>query len=146
MDFGLAMLWFGIAYVVVTLIGVVHGAFNWRVRPKDEATEAGSRRGVTAYAKTIPYHPAYSIVVWPIYAYVYLAQVEPLSVWHEAFALCALWLPVAALVDLVARVLIKHPWSMTYRELYVDHQPWITLVYAAVFLGPIIGAVAYAAT
>jgi hypothetical protein len=146
MDFGLAMLWFSIAYAVVTLTGVVHAAFLWRAGERGETVQAGSRPSVAAYARTIPYHPAYSIVVWPIYAYVYLAQVEPDPVWHEAFALCVLWLPAAAAVDLIARVLIKHPWRMTYHELYVDCQPWITLVYAAVFVGPIVGGAIYAVT
>jgi hypothetical protein len=31
---------------------------------------------------------------------------------------------------------IENPWSMSAREFYVDYQPWITLIYAAIFASP----------
>lgn len=36
-------------------------------------------------------------------------------------------------------VMIKHPWNLTFKEFYVDYQPWISLIYLAIFLGPVIG-------
>jgi hypothetical protein len=47
-----------------------------------------------------------------------------------------LWLICAMVVDFVGFVLIKNPWSMTPHELYVEYQPWITLIYISIFLGP----------
>ena len=41
--------------------------------------------------------------------------------------------------DLVGWVLIKHPWSLSFKEFYVDYQPWLTFIYIAIFVGPIIG-------
>ena len=31
-------------------------------------------------------------------------------------------------------VMIKHPWSLSFKEFYIDYQPWITLIYIAIFL------------
>ena len=31
-----------------------------------------------------------------------------------------------------------HPWSLTFKEFYVDYQPWITLIYIAIYASPFI--------
>ena len=36
-------------------------------------------------------------------------------------------------------VIIKHPWSLTFKQFYIEYQPWITLIYIAIFVGPILG-------
>ena len=36
-------------------------------------------------------------------------------------------------------ILIKHPWRLTFKQFYVEYQPWITMIYVAIFLGPVIG-------
>ena len=40
------------------------------------------------------------------------------------------------IVDLVGWVLIPHPWRMTFKEFYVDYQPWINLIYLIILLAP----------
>lgn len=57
----------------------------------------------------------------------------------EALATGALWAGICIIFDVFGWVLVKHPWSLSFREFYVDYQPWITLIYAAIFLGPVIG-------
>jgi hypothetical protein len=58
---------------------------------------------------------------------------------NNALIVGAFWAGIAIIGDLVGWVLIKHPWRLTFKEFYVDYQPWITLIYIAIFLGPIIG-------
>jgi hypothetical protein len=36
-------------------------------------------------------------------------------------------------------VLIPHPLQLTFKQFYVEYQPWITLINIAIFLGPVIG-------
>ena len=50
----------------------------------------------------------------------------------------ALWAGISIVIDLVGWVLIKHPWSLTFKEFYIDYQPWITLIYLAMFIVPMI--------
>ena len=45
------------------------------------------------------------------------------------------------LINALVLVLIKHPWSMTWKELYIDYQPWLTLIYISIFVSPFIGAI-----
>ena len=51
----------------------------------------------------------------------------------------ALWAGISIVIDLVGWVLIKHPWSLTFKQFYIDYQPWITLVYLAMVIAPVIG-------
>lgn len=141
MSFGLSMLWFWAAYLVVTLVGILHTVYNWKVL-KLEAPEGVQVKPsqVPAYTRTIPFHVLYNIVLFPAFAYVYLKQAAPADLWNEALAVGATWAATAIVVDLIGWVLIKHPWYMTPREMYLDYQPWITLIYAAIFVSPLIAA------
>jgi hypothetical protein len=37
-----------------------------------------------------------------------------------------------------AIIKIKHPYSLTPREFYVEYEPWIGLIYISIFLSPFI--------
>ena len=50
----------------------------------------------------------------------------------------ALWAGICIVIDLVGWVLVPHPWSLTFKEFYIDYQPWIALVYLAMFIAPMI--------
>ncbi len=49
-QFGFSMLWYWVAYIIVTLIGMGEG-----------------------YEKTKPWHPLYNIIVFPIFAMIYFS-------------------------------------------------------------------------
>jgi hypothetical protein len=137
------MLWFWIAYIIVTLIGIIHTCFNWLVlkMENDKSKPIKSMYDIVPYAKTIPYHPLYNIIVWPIFAFIYYNMVNPENLWLEALIIAITWCLVTIIVDVIAWVLIKHPWSMTWKEMYLDYQPWLTLIYLSIFVSPFIGAI-----
>jgi hypothetical protein len=95
---------------------------------------------VPAYTKTIPFHVIYNIVIFPVFAYIYLKQVVPAYIWNEALIIAMSWTSITIVFDLIGWVLIKHPWYMTFKEMYLDYQPWITLIYIAIFISPFIAA------
>ena len=142
MNFGLSMLWFWTAYIVVTLIGILHTCFNWLVLKMevDKNQEIKSMYDIVPYAKTLPYHPLYNILIWPIFADIYFSMVSPENLWLEAGILSISWGLITIIVDVFAWVLIKHPWSMSWKEMYLDYQPWLTLIYLSIFVSPFIGA------
>ena len=85
-----------------------------------------------------PLHPLYNILLFSLFGYLYMNGLEqPLLA--EALATGAVWAGICILFDVFGWVLIKHPWSLSFRAFYIDYQPWITLIYLAIFLGPIIG-------
>ena len=137
-NFGMSMLWFWISYVIVTLIGVGHTIFNILVlHMKSMKDGPGMGEG---YEMTKPWHPLYNIILFSLFGYLYMHGLAvPTMV--EAVITGAVWTGICIVFDLFGWVIIKHPWSLSFKEFYVDYQPWITLIYIAIFLGPIVGFV-----
>lgn len=132
----MSMLWFWMAYLIVTLIGVGHTFFNIAVlHMKSMKDGPGMGEG---YEKTKPWHPLYNIVVFTLFGYLYIHGLEHPSL-QEAIMTGLIWAGICFVFDAFGWVMIKHPWSLTFKEFYVDYQPWISLIYLAIFLGPVIG-------
>ena len=134
-NFGYSMLWFWIAYIIVTTIGVLHTIFNIKVLHMKSMKEGpGMGEG---YEKTKPWHPLYNVVIFPIFAYLYLHGLEAITL-SDVIATSLIWGTITVVFDLFGWVLIKHPWSLTFREFYIDYQPWITLIYITIYASPFI--------
>lgn len=142
MNVGSVVLWFLVAYFVVTLIGIGHTCFNWLVlkMENDKSKPVKSMYDIVAYAKTVPFHPLYNIVIWPIFAYLVLNIGGTANLWTDALVLGAVWSIATIVIDLFGWVIIRHPWAMTWKEMYVDYQPWIALIYLTIFVSPFIAA------
>lgn len=128
-------LWYFAAYVLVTLTGVLHTVFNITVlHMKSMVDSPGMGEG---YERTKPWHPLYNIIIFPPFAYLYLAGLHTLTL-QTAIWTGLLWGTVTIVIDVIGWVLIKHPWSLTFKEFYVDYQPWITLIYLTIYASPLI--------
>lgn len=123
-----------LAYIVVTFIfGVGHTVFNIVVlKMSSMADGPGMGEG---YEATKPWHPLYNILIFPIAAYMYLFTL-PVATPYEVVLTSLLWGTLTIIVDVVGWVIIKHPWSLTFKEFYIDYQPWITLIYLAIYISP----------
>ena len=67
--FGFSMLWFWVAYIIVTLIGILHTIFNIYVlhmKPMDKESMG------EGYEKTKPWHPLYNIIIFTMFGFVYM--------------------------------------------------------------------------
>jgi hypothetical protein len=103
----------------------------------DEAATSPVR--APSFTATVPYHVLIMLVIWPLFAWLYFRRSNPPAMGVQVrvtLLLSIYWLLGAMLVDLVGFVTIKHPWSLTPHQFYIDYQPWITLIYAAIFLSP----------
>lgn len=135
-NFGMSMLWFWLSYIIVTLIGVGHTIFNIVVlHMKSIKDGPGMGEG---YEKTKSWHPLYNIIMFTLFGYLYMHGLEVIS-FSEALITGTIWAGICIVFDVFGWVIIKHPWSLSFKEFYVDYQPWITLIYLAIFFGPILG-------
>ena len=88
--------------------------------------------------KTKPWHPLYNIILFSLFGWLYMNGLTEPSL-TEALITGAIWAGICIVFDVFGWVLIKHPWSLSFKEFYVDYQPWITLIYIAIFAGPLVG-------
>ncbi len=134
-NFGFSMLWYWIAYMIVTLIGILHTIFNICVLHMKSMKESpGMGEG---YEKTKPWHPLYNMIVFPIFAYLYLSGLENITL-QDAMMTSLIWGTITVIFDWFGWVVIKHPWSLTAKEFYIDYQPWISLIYVTIYASPFI--------
>lgn len=133
--FGFSMLWYWAAYLIVTVIGMLHTVFNITVlHMKSMKDSPGMGEG---YERTKPWHPLYNIIIFPLFAYIYFSTTGTAAL-SNAIATSLIWGTLTVGFDLIGWVLIKHPWSLSTREFYVDYQLWITLIYLAIYASPFI--------
>lgn len=83
------------------------------------------------------HHWLLNLLVWPPFAWLYLRGFPTEEAGYEAFRLGTFWAVTTIIVDLIGWVLIPHPWAMTLKEMYVDYQPWISLIYLIIFASPV---------
>ena len=134
-NFGFSMLWYWIAYFVVTGIGIAHTIFNIKVlHMKSMKNSPGMGEG---YEKTKPWHPLYNIIIFPIFAFLYFNGLKTVNL-SNVIATSIIWGTITVIFDLIGWVLIKHPWSLTFKAFYLDYQPWITLIYLSIYASPFI--------
>lgn len=129
------MLCYWLAYIIVTAIGVLHTIFNiYVLHYKSMKNSPGMGE---AYEKTKPWHPLYNIILFPFFATLYLNGVGNIT-FENVLATSLIWGGLTVIFDLIGWVLIKHPYSLSFKEFYIDYQPWITLTYISIFASPFI--------
>ncbi len=142
LDIRRALIYFSIAYGVVTVLAtattVTYGIIYHSPQPEELGV---SLLKAPSFVATVPYHVLIMLLVWPVFAWVYFkkrGQGNLDKEVRETLRLSFLWLAAAMIVDFVCFVLIKHPWSLTPHEFYVEYEPWISLIYISIFLSPLI--------
>ncbi|MCW3119575.1 MAG: hypothetical protein JWM28_3657 [Chitinophagaceae bacterium] len=138
-NFSRALVLFFTAYVIVTVlataISIIYAIVYKTPAPAPGITVLKSE----SFAATVPYHVLLMFFIWPLFAWKYfqnprqkISSLQSPEIWHLSFC----WLISAIVVDFVGFVLIRHPYSLTPHEFYIDYQPWISLIYCAIFLSP----------
>jgi len=142
LDIKRAFIYFFVAYGVVTILATVVTLLYGLIYHSPQPEELGvSLLKAPSFVATVPYHVLIMLLVWPVFAWVYLRKRQPRNrdgELGESLRLSFFWLAAAMIVDFVCFVLIKHPWSLTPHEFYVEYEPWIGLIYTAIFLSPLI--------
>jgi hypothetical protein len=128
-----------IAYSIVTLLGIGLTVAFAALLDLPAPPPGATMLAIPAYAATLPFHPLLNLLVWPLLAAWYFRPASAAPA-QAAARLGAFWTLITLVVDVFGWVIIRHPWSLTFREFYVDYQPWITLVYLAIFVSPLLAA------
>lgn len=134
-DIGMSLLWYWLGYVAVTSVGIAHTIFNILVLHMSSMAQGpGLGQG---YEATKPWHPLYNIILFTLFGFLYLRKVKE-PTFKKAALTGALWSGISIVIDVFGWVIIKHPWSLTFKQFYVEYQPWITIIYITIFLAPVV--------
>ena len=133
------VLYFFYSYWLTTLLGILLTVLFSVIFDLPSPQEMGvSASQAPAYLMTIPYHPLLNLAVWPLFAWLYWRGLPAgINRKSEMLNLGILWTVITIIIDLIGWVLIHHPWAMTFKEFYIDYQPWITLIYLIIFASPV---------
>ena len=132
----LALLYFLSAYLLVAVLAADSTGLLRQITGVPHAHELGvGLLDDPAFDATMQCQVLITLLVWPTFAWLYLRKRLTLA---HARALAWVWLTAAVLVDFIGFVAIGHPGSLATREFYLDYQPWITLIYAAIFASPFV--------
>ncbi len=97
-NWGFLLLWYWIAYFIVTSIGILHTIFNIAVlHMKSMKDSPGMGEG---YEKTKPWHPLYNIIIFPIFAYLYFNGLETITL-STVINTSLIWGTITIVFDLV---------------------------------------------
>jgi len=139
LNFIRALALFFAAYIIVTILAAAttecYGLISNLPPPPADVSPVKT----PVFLATVPYHVLIMLIVWTLFAWIYFRKRRndhPNAEKAETMNLAILWLVLAMAVDCVGFVLIKHPYSLSAQAFYVDYQPWISLIYAAIFLSP----------
>lgn len=134
------MLWFATGYLLITLIAMAHVAYNVKVRQVTRRPKGTSILDLEAYQETLRWQPLFALGIFSIMSYIYFGTVLVTDVWPAALTLGLTWVIMTAIIDVSARVVLKHSWSLTLRELFLEQQPWHGLAYGAILGAPLLAA------
>lgn len=130
--------YFFLAYLVVTILATatseIYGYKNQSPPPAPGQSILESE----AFVATVPYHVLIMLLVWPLFAALYFdrPRLSRDQERRETLHLSVYWVALAIVTDYIGFVLIRHPYSLTPYEFYVVYQPWISLIYGAIFMAP----------
>ena len=134
-NFWVSILYYFVAMILVTLVGIAHTIFNIKVfHMKSMADSPGMGE---AYEKTKPFHPLYNLVIFPIFAGMYFRTLEFVDM-NTVILTSLIWGTLTIIIDFFGWVAIKHPWSMSPRDFYIKYQPWISIIYLVIYASPFI--------
>lgn len=91
------------------------------------------------YLATLPYHPLFNIA-WIWFAHLYLRPFPKADLIREAWRLGLFWTVICIVKDYILWVAVDWAYQMTPYEMYVQYQPWLTLIYLVILLSPVLAA------
>jgi hypothetical protein len=132
--YGRAVSMFVLAYLVITVLAV---ALALALEAAMNAPPTQAMVFSPSYVLSEKFYPLLNLLVWTTFAWVYFKpRSDDSGRLREALHLGAFWLGLALVVDYVAFVYFKHPYSLSAHDFYVGQFPWIYLIYVALFASP----------
>lgn len=134
-NFGMSFLWLLLAYTVATLVVFIHMTISNKFFGVQNAKQAGTAfLKSPVYVKSRPYQVLYNVLIFPIFLWLYSKGIDTDNVKEFMLNTVIQWTILSIIIDYLSWVLIPHKFRLTHKEFYIDYQPYITLIYVAIFV------------
>lgn len=134
-NLGMSFLWMLLAYTVATLVVFIHMLISNKSFGVQNAKQAGTTfLKSPVYVKSRPYQVFYNVLIFPIFLWLYSKGIETDNIKEFMLNTVIQWTILSIIIDYISWVLIPHKFRLTHKEFYIDYQPYITLIYVAIFV------------
>ncbi|MBH0345611.1 hypothetical protein BK731_07485 [Bacillus thuringiensis serovar muju] len=134
-NLGISFLWLLLAYGVATLIVFIHMLISNKYFGVQNAKQAGRTfLKSPVYVKSRPYQVLYNVAIFPVFLWLYSKGIDTDNVKEFMLNTVIQWTALSIIIDYLSWVLIPHKFRLTHKEFYIDYQPYITLIYVAIFI------------
>lgn len=134
-NLGISFLWLLLAYSVATLAVFIHMVIANKFFGVQNAKQSGTTfLKSPVYVKSRPYQVLYNVIIFPIFLWLYSKGIDTDNVKEFMFNTVLQWTVLSILIDYLSWVVIPHKFKLTHKEFYIDYQPYITLIYVAIFV------------
>lgn len=143
MNIPLALLWFLIGFLAVNSLKFSHLRRTMRKLQLNPAYTEYPEAEIMkiAYRKSLPFTPAYYLLVWIVCSTFYFLFHTSPNIYIDALSTGILWWLLTALLEMLLWVKAEHKLRLTWKSMYMNSQPWLSLCYYAVLISPLVLAV-----
>lgn len=139
MNVKLAVIWFLVGFLLVNGLKFLHTVNSSR---KKQQRNDNREIPVTAYYKqayfnTLKFQPFYYVIIWLVCSYFYLSAHITGNLFTDALVTGIFWWAMTVIWEMLIWVLVNHILNLTWKEMYLQSQPWISLTYYAVLISPL---------
>lgn len=131
----MSFLWMLLAYTVATLVVFIHMLISNKFFGVQNAKQSGTAfLKSPVYVKSRPYQVLYNVLIFPIFLWLYSKGIDTDNIKEFMLNTVIQWTILSIIIDYISWVLIPHKFRLTHKEFYIDYQPYITLIYVAIFV------------
>lgn len=140
MNVKFALIWFLVGFVLVNALKILHTILSSRKKfnrysQKDIPVSAYYKQ---AYFNTLKFQPFYYVIVWLTCSYIYFTTHISNNLFTDALFTGISWWALTAIAEMLIWVLVNHKMNLTWKEMYLQSQPWISLTYYSVLVSPLV--------
>lgn len=140
MNIFLALIWFLIGFLAVNGLKLLHIQRTVQKLKLKPAYSSLSEPEIITIAnrKVQPYSPSYYLVIWLVCSTFYFLLHDSPGIYKDALFTGILWWLLTLILETVIWVKGSHKYKLTWKEMYMNSQPWLSLCYYAVLVSPLI--------
>ena len=140
MNIILALIWFVVGFTLVNGIKVLHIVRSGRNLQKKsvKSDPASDNFFKIAYKKSLPYTPIYYLFVWLMCSTFYFSYHTSNDIFSDALKTGISWWLLTLLLEMLLWVIFRHKLQLSWKEMYMNSQPWLSISYYAILISPLI--------